>query len=47
METGYPDILDITYVITGKDVTGKISLKSDRERGISGEEKGPLLRRMR
>ncbi|TAN39702.1 MAG: hypothetical protein EPN25_10370 [Nitrospirae bacterium] len=47
LETGYPDILDITYVTRGKKIIARISFKHDLERGILREDEGPLIRKMR
>lgn len=38
LETGYPDILEITYTITEKEVVARISFRPEIERGILREE---------
>lgn len=43
LETGYPDILDITYVIRQNKVTVRISFKPDIERSILREDEGPFI----
>lgn len=43
LETGYPDILDITYVMSDKKVIVRISFIPEMERAISREDEGPFL----
>jgi hypothetical protein len=38
LETGYPDILEITYVINEKKVIARVSFKPEIERGILRED---------
>jgi hypothetical protein len=46
LETGYPDILDISYTIKHHTVTARIRLKPEIGKGIL-EEEAPSLLRMR
>lgn len=42
-ETGYPDILDITYSLRDREVSVRIAYKPEIERGLLNEEVGPFI----
>jgi len=47
LHAGYPDILDITYVIRDHKVMVRIQFKPDMERAVTGERDFPVFRRMK